>query len=93
MPGVNSELAKSCDFTMACHVCHVMIYILQPANPFLWDSLVAIVHSETCDFARFCSVSCYVVMLLRGNTRLEVVICLGADCSHKPEDLHIHYCL
>ena len=74
MPGVNSELAETCDFTISCLPCHDL-YISAVETVSLgihWG----IVHFETCNFKNFAR-SCYVVMLLRGNTRLEVVIRLA----------------
>ena len=55
------------------HVCHVMIYIFQPSKPFLWgfiEALSILRHA-------ILKILHVVVMLLRGNTRLEVVIRLA----------------
>ena len=53
--------------------CHVMIYIFQQLKPFLWGffgALSILRHS-------ILNILHVVVMLLRGNTRLEVVIRLA----------------
>ena len=77
MPGVNSELAETCDFTMWCEMpCHDLHIIISAVETVYLGILWGIVHFETFDFDNFAR-SCYVVMLLRGNTRLEVVIRLA----------------
>ena len=57
-----------CDVT-----CHVMIYIFQPSKPFLWGFIGALSILRHAILKKMH----VVVMLLRGNTRLEVVIRLA----------------
>ena len=71
MPGVNSELAETCDFTISCLPCHDLhISAVETVSLGFFEALSILRHA-------ILKILHVVVMLLRGNTRLEVVIRLA----------------